>query len=184
MATPIDQRMHVDIETRAALCIKARSLGLHKEILIVQSHPPTADQIAEAFEAILGAVYLDSSHDIGAVKKVIKGINLDEHKFLMTPNESEEQYIKELFRVREEGRNLKATLINLKRVETELSRQIQNAGISTENGLRDKHIRGSQTRTDSRRKVGDDLQPVVSACGRYCADRSMSPLELSHDGSS
>jgi len=46
-----------------------------------------SDKVAETFEAVLGAIYVDSQHDIAAVKRVIGKLGLTDHKYLMSPEE-------------------------------------------------------------------------------------------------
>lgn len=80
--------MEKTTETRVALALRGKALDFDQALLLGGgSLVPTVNQVAEAFEAILGAVYVDSGHDITVVKKVIKHIKLDDHKFLQQTTE-------------------------------------------------------------------------------------------------
>jgi hypothetical protein len=67
--------------SRVALAVTGRDLRLHESIL-TQNSSPTGDNIAETFEAVLGAIYLDSGSMLSTVKEVIKRIGLDDHPYL------------------------------------------------------------------------------------------------------
>lgn len=72
-------------ETRAALNITGRAMKLHQDILLHSSTPESSnDQVAETFEAIIGAIYVDSDHSVPTVKEVLNNLGLDNHEFLQT----------------------------------------------------------------------------------------------------
>ncbi|KAH9865718.1 hypothetical protein J1614_009305 [Plenodomus biglobosus] len=72
-------------ETRAALNITGRAMKLHQDILLHSSTPESSnDQVAETFEAIIGAIYVDSDHSVLTVKEVLNNLGLDNHEFLQT----------------------------------------------------------------------------------------------------
>ena len=74
--------------SRANLGLQGKALGFDRNLLLAdQNHRATVHEIAEAFEAILGAVYVDSGHHVPAVKDVLKRVKLDNHKFLQNANE-------------------------------------------------------------------------------------------------
>ncbi|KAI4924538.1 hypothetical protein J4E85_007654 [Alternaria conjuncta] len=74
--------MQPDIESRVGLGKKGYALGINDNLLLHERHPSTFNHVAEAFEAVLGAIYLDSGNNIETVKEVITGIKLDRHKGL------------------------------------------------------------------------------------------------------
>jgi dsRNA-specific ribonuclease len=79
--------MSSETVSRAALAINAYDLGLHKSILIADGSTIKKDDLAETFEAVLGAVYIDSGHSVEAVKTVIRKLRLDDHRFLRAREE-------------------------------------------------------------------------------------------------
>jgi dsRNA-specific ribonuclease len=75
--------------SRAALAITGRAIGLHQSMWVPDDNsrgPPRKwnHQIAEALEAVLGAVFVDSNYDMKAVKAIISKLKLDDHQFLKT----------------------------------------------------------------------------------------------------
>ncbi|KAF1944501.1 ribonuclease III, partial [Clathrospora elynae] len=71
--------MSLNTETRAALHARGRALGIHSHLLLsIASSGPSLAHVAETFEAILGAVYLDSGHRLQVVKDVMRRIELDD----------------------------------------------------------------------------------------------------------
>ena len=82
-AYPIDMKMHIKMESRVSLSEKGYALGLHKELLLPEGvDSPKYFQVAECFEAVVGAIYLDSGKSVEVVKKVISDIKLDDHQYL------------------------------------------------------------------------------------------------------
>jgi hypothetical protein len=75
--------------SRVALAVTGRDLRLHESILS-QNSSPTGDNIAETFEAVLGAIYLDSGSMLSTVKEVIKRIGLDKHPYLRAHKQPQE----------------------------------------------------------------------------------------------
>jgi hypothetical protein len=72
--------MNLDTITRASLAARGRKIGLDASILIPDSLPSAnLNQIAESFEAILGAVYVDAGNQLGPVTKVIGTLGVDNH---------------------------------------------------------------------------------------------------------
>jgi hypothetical protein len=121
-----DGIMFQTTETRAALYAKAHELGIHKEVLLYDNPNPTNDQVAETFEAIIGAIYLDCGNNIDVVKRVIAGIDLDAHRFLTAQIESQNlQEQKELLalRVAEQGVRKREATAALARQALELRNQ-------------------------------------------------------------
>jgi dsRNA-specific ribonuclease len=81
--------MSSETVSRAALAITGRAIGLNQSMLVPNDNKSSRlknwkDHIAEAFEAVLGAVYVDSNYDIKAVKAIISKLRLDDHQFLKT----------------------------------------------------------------------------------------------------
>ncbi|KAI4641551.1 hypothetical protein J4E93_007648 [Alternaria ventricosa] len=74
--------MQPDIESRVGLGKKGYALGINDNLLLHDRQPSTFNHVAEAFEAVLGAIYLDSGNSIETVKEVVTGIKLDSHKML------------------------------------------------------------------------------------------------------
>jgi dsRNA-specific ribonuclease len=74
--------------SRAALAITGGAIDLRKSMMAPDDNNPNAkawdNRIAETFEAVLGAVYVDSNYDIKAVKAIISRLKLDDHQFLKT----------------------------------------------------------------------------------------------------
>jgi dsRNA-specific ribonuclease len=79
--------MSAETVSRFALGATGNTLGLKKSILIpnVPMHANkmnhTRDNIAETFEAILGAIYVDSGYDLQPVSKVLKQLGLHDHRY-------------------------------------------------------------------------------------------------------
>jgi dsRNA-specific ribonuclease len=76
--------MSVATVSRWALADAGRSIGLSKAMLTTSGMPPGRNPIAETFEAILGAIYVDSNYSVDTVKAIIKKLNLGDHQFLKT----------------------------------------------------------------------------------------------------
>jgi dsRNA-specific ribonuclease len=85
--------MSSETVSRAALAINARDLGLHKSILAPDNWTMTRNDLAETFEAILGAIYVDSHYSVRAVKTVIRKLRLDDHRFLKSREEVIDQKV-------------------------------------------------------------------------------------------
>lgn len=68
--------------SRAALDAKGRELGIDKTLLLPPNRLAGAslNDVAESLEAILGAVYLDSGHNMQALKNVLTTVGLDNHE--------------------------------------------------------------------------------------------------------
>jgi dsRNA-specific ribonuclease len=83
--------MSMETVSRDALAVNAYDLGLHKSMLIPDSYNVThknKDRLAETFEAVLGAVYVDSNYNVQTVKALIRRFRLDDHRFLKTREEA------------------------------------------------------------------------------------------------
>lgn len=84
--------MSAETVSRTALQATGNALGLKKSILIPNvpmresRMSYTRDNIAETFEAILGAIYVDSGYDLQPVSKVLKRLGLHDHRYLKTRN--------------------------------------------------------------------------------------------------
>lgn len=80
---------HMSSQTvsRAALAVTGQKLGLHLSILAAGSKIMTSDHIAETFEAVMAAVYVDSGYSMKVVKDVIRTLKMDDHFYLKTPEE-------------------------------------------------------------------------------------------------
>ncbi|CAA9958412.1 Rnc dsRNA-specific ribonuclease [Pyrenophora teres f. maculata] len=75
--------MSLKTVTRAALNTQGLKINLDKNLILVAGATgATPNQVAETFEALLGAVYVDSGHDVEAVKRVINTVQLDQNRFL------------------------------------------------------------------------------------------------------
>ncbi|KAF2749812.1 ribonuclease III [Sporormia fimetaria CBS 119925] len=74
--------MNEDTITRAKLAVTGRQLGIQSMILQAEGNKISPNHVAETFEAVLGAIYVDSDHDLGAVKRVIRHIGLNKHVLL------------------------------------------------------------------------------------------------------
>lgn len=72
--------MNLDTITRASLAARGRKIGLDASILIVGSLPSASlNHVAETFEAILGAVYVDAGNRLGSVTNIIRLLEMDNH---------------------------------------------------------------------------------------------------------
>jgi hypothetical protein len=81
--------MSSETVSRAALAVNARDLGLHKSMLVPDgTNSMNKDWLAETFEAVLGAVYVDSKHNVDVVKAIIRHLRLDNHRFLKAREEA------------------------------------------------------------------------------------------------
>ncbi|EUC50161.1 hypothetical protein COCMIDRAFT_32495 [Bipolaris oryzae ATCC 44560] len=84
-----DTKINDAIATSSALYERARKLRIDREILIGEGmYIPSIRHIAESLEAILGAVYVDSDHNLETVKQVIKYVELDKHESLKAQPEA------------------------------------------------------------------------------------------------
>ncbi|KAF2255659.1 hypothetical protein BU26DRAFT_557166 [Trematosphaeria pertusa] len=89
--------MDQDTVTRASLAVKGRALGFHEAILQSPGmQSAKANMVAETFEAILGAAYVDSGNQLSAVTRVIKRIGLDEHRLLKVPQSLAQELAQEM----------------------------------------------------------------------------------------
>ncbi|KAH6313891.1 hypothetical protein HBI39_046180 [Parastagonospora nodorum] len=79
--------------SRAALAVTGHKLGLHLSILTGDGKGVTRDNIAETFEAIMGAVYVDSGYNMKVVKDVIGRQKIDDHFYLKSREEIKESDI-------------------------------------------------------------------------------------------
>lgn len=81
--------MSQETVSRAALAITGGAIGLKK--IILAKNNTSLDRwnfrIAETFEAVLGAVYVDSNYNVKAIKAIINKLKLDDHRFLRTQAE-------------------------------------------------------------------------------------------------
>ncbi len=76
-AVPVDYHRNVaPLETRFALNKRGRDLRIDENVIIARDNP-TDDQVAETFEAIIGAIYEDSGKDIRVAKTIIKEAGFD-----------------------------------------------------------------------------------------------------------
>jgi hypothetical protein len=83
--------MSSETVSRNALAVNACDIGLHKSMLTQDtsnSMHTNKDNLAETFEAVLGAVYVDSNYDVQTVKALCRRLRLDEHRFLKTREEA------------------------------------------------------------------------------------------------
>ncbi|ORY13998.1 hypothetical protein BCR34DRAFT_599420 [Clohesyomyces aquaticus] len=73
--------MEKDLLSNRALAAKGRALGIDKCLLTNPGLTTVSDMmVADAIEAVAGAVYLDGGDK--AVKNVMKGLGLDKHACL------------------------------------------------------------------------------------------------------
>lgn len=78
--------------SRAALAVTAGKIRLNEALLRhSDSEIHSRDHLAEAFEAVIGAIYLDSNENLSVVKKVIQTVRLDQHRNLKTWEEMTEE---------------------------------------------------------------------------------------------
>lgn len=134
-------KMRAEVESRVSLAFKGRALGIHKLLLLSGGvDAPRFSQVAEAFEAVIGAIYLDSGGSIEVVKKVINYIKLDDHKFLRPNSTSHwEQGRREIkYHHVEEGL--------MKRKALALQKEIQDVGTLVTEQQGDKPIIDPQIR--------------------------------------
>lgn len=83
-------RMSMDMMARKSLAAAGRKLKIHECIILnIDLEKATDNQVAETFEAVLGAVYVDSKKNIQAVTKVIKHLKLDQHEVLRRVDDKE-----------------------------------------------------------------------------------------------
>ena len=150
----VDMKMHVEMESRASLAEKGRAIGLHKELLLPEGvEGPKNFQIAESFEAIIGAIYLDSGKSIEVVKKVINNIKLDDHEFLRPQHRSRSvQQKKELWYHHAEGVLLDENTEALERETLALQKDIQEVDASTKQ-VRDSFTIDSQMKVHVQRRI-------------------------------
>ncbi|KAI1545950.1 Rnc dsRNA-specific ribonuclease [Pyrenophora tritici-repentis] len=81
--------MSLKTVTRAALNTQGLQINLHKNLILATgATSATPNQVAETFEALLGAVYIDSGHDVEAVKRVINTLKLDQNRYLRRDDDS------------------------------------------------------------------------------------------------
>jgi dsRNA-specific ribonuclease len=83
--------MSMETVSRNALAVNAYDLGLHKSMLTPDTYNvmhKNKDRLAETFEAVLGAVYVDSNYNVQTVKALIRRFRLDDHRFLKTREEA------------------------------------------------------------------------------------------------
>jgi len=81
--------MESQIETREALNNTGRAMELDKHLLLFKKangvSKLAADlEVAESFEAVIGAVYVDAGHSLDPVKAVIRKLEIDKHELLDT----------------------------------------------------------------------------------------------------
>ncbi|KAF2034892.1 hypothetical protein EK21DRAFT_85008 [Setomelanomma holmii] len=83
--------MSVNTVSRAALAVTGRNLRLHESILTMagSSASKMSNAIAETLEAVLGAIYVDSSYSVQAVKDVIRRLRIADHQYLQTRKASD-----------------------------------------------------------------------------------------------
>jgi hypothetical protein len=81
--------MAVNTVSRVALAVTGRNLKLHESILVLSNFPDykLRDAIAETFEAVLGAVYVDSNYSVKTVKNLIRRLRVADHQYLKTREE-------------------------------------------------------------------------------------------------
>jgi dsRNA-specific ribonuclease len=87
--------MDQDVTTRVALAAKGREIGLHRYILFSpDSLKASSNHVAETFEAIIGAVYLDSGKQLSNVTRMLKNMGLDKHPLLRETSERRGQLVR------------------------------------------------------------------------------------------
>ncbi|KAL1599648.1 hypothetical protein SLS60_007451 [Paraconiothyrium brasiliense] len=66
------------LESRVALALRGRELGIDDALIIRREHgPQVSDIIAETLEAIVGAVFVDSNNSLSVVQGVVKNLRFD-----------------------------------------------------------------------------------------------------------
>jgi hypothetical protein len=106
--------MSTDTVSRASLAIVGRALGLQQSVLS-QTAEATDNHVAETFEAILGAIYVDSNYSVKDIRDVVKTVRLDDHKFLKTREQEFKMNEDEVPKVTDSSRssdNLSSPLIH------------------------------------------------------------------------
>ncbi|KAF1956143.1 hypothetical protein CC80DRAFT_69997 [Byssothecium circinans] len=85
--------MSSQVVARSALYATGKPLGFDESCFLMPpgSFKASQDQIAETFEAVVGAVYLDTGKQYDEVYKLIHRLGLDRHEALKTPEELEEE---------------------------------------------------------------------------------------------
>jgi hypothetical protein len=152
--------MSMATEARAALYTRGNSLGIHKNLLLSPgSGNPSKDHVAEAFEAILGAVYVDAGHNLTAVKEVIASTGLDTHQFLQADKESQDaQEQKELAQFRASEARVRMQEKSVSRMRRTEKRQRTREINSQQQSLAD----NLQLEDDKSEAVVQDLRPALS----------------------
>jgi len=78
--------------TRVALAQKGKSMGIDALVLVHENldvaHP---NKVAETFEAILGAIYVDSNFSLRRLKQIIRKIGLIQNEYPRQPDEVKEK---------------------------------------------------------------------------------------------
>ncbi|ORX93935.1 hypothetical protein BCR34DRAFT_580274 [Clohesyomyces aquaticus] len=82
--------MEKDVITRVSLALQGRRIGLDEALLRNARQSPSSDAIAETFEAVLGAIYVDSKTPLDDVAMVVRHLGLDNHPALGLPSETTE----------------------------------------------------------------------------------------------
>jgi hypothetical protein len=157
--------MRITSESRVVLSARGHALGIHNNLLLHQwpYTPPSDDDVAETFEAILGAVYLDSGNSIEAVKKVITQTELNTHKLLKANAQSQnKQKRRELTTLRltqqkergrfvaaEAFRRAEAAALVTKQAAEQAKRQLQEGDTTTEGQTQNEPSETAQTETRS-----------------------------------
>jgi hypothetical protein len=152
--------MSMATEARAALYTRGNKLGIHKNLLLsLGSGNPSKDHVAEAFEAILGAVYVDAGHNLTAVKEVIASTGLDTHQFLQADKESQDaQEQKELAQFRASEARVRMQEKSVSRTRRTEKRQRAREINSQQQSLVD----NLQLEDDKSEAVVQDLRPAPS----------------------
>ena len=73
--------------TRVALARKGRNLKFDKSAIVASHSDPTFSQIAETFEAIIGAIHEDSGFDRSVAEAVMRKLGFDERLFSALPKQ-------------------------------------------------------------------------------------------------
>jgi hypothetical protein len=170
--------MSLGTETRAALDLRGRKLGIHKNLLLSPGvGDPTKDHVAEAFEAILGAVYVDAGHSLADVKEVLASTGLDTHRFLSADTQSQDaQEEKELAQLRAAEERVRMQQVAGDRLSRRASRRekAKEAKSEQQNQSPNSAVDDLQRKDDKSEAVAQDLQPAQSP--DEAAPKPMSPL--------
>jgi hypothetical protein len=154
--------MQLGTETRVALYTRGKKLGIHRNLLLAPGiSDPSKDHVAEAFEAILGAVYVDSGHQLSTVKEVITSVELDTHRLLKADIQSQDaQEEKELAQIRAAAGRERMKEVKARRGATSRDKAKNAQSQSIRQAQSDATVT-SRAETQATEVTVQDSQPVI-----------------------